>query len=357
MTLPEIANLRLVAQQLHTTKIKTAPEMVAYFGAVQGQEYGPSKWGLGLRLPASSELEIENDITAGRILRTHLLRPTWHFAAAEDIRWLLELTGPRIEAINQFMYRKMELAATDFNLGRKILEKILAGGNQMTRDAISAEFGKHKLKATGTRLVCLMMQAELDGIICSGARQGKQFTYALLEERVPKMPKKTRDEALLELAKRYFTSRGPATVKDFSVWSGLTVSDRKTAIAMMQNAFEAVTVGDETYYFDAAICSQKPQPDQLYLLPIYDEMIMGYKNRDALLQNMLRQDNKIDVVFDNMIIFDGQVIGSWKRTIKPKHIEVVSRFIAQPTKKQSAALEKCLKRFEEFHGLPVTYKT
>lgn len=330
--------------------------MVAYFGAIQGQEYGPSKWGLGLRLPGTNDAEIERDFSEGRILRTHLLRPTWHLVAAGDIRWLLKLTGPRVEAINQFTYRKMELTPSDFKYSHETLGKLLEGGNQLTRDAISAEFKKHKIEASGVRLVCLMMQAELDGIICSGARQGKQFTYALLEERVAKTPDKTREEALFELTRRYFTSRGPATVKDFSAWSGLTVSDGRAGIEMACNAFDEVTVGNETYYFDAKIRSEKPQPGQLYLLPIYDEMIMGYKNRDALLQNMMQQNGKIDVVFDNMIIFDGQVIGSWKRTIKPKHIEIITNFLQAPTKKQWAAFEKCLSRFEEFNGLPVIHK-
>lgn len=285
MTLPQIAKLRLISQQLNASKIKAAPEMVAHFGAVQAQEYSPSKWGLGLRLPHLSDTDIENDFTQGRILRTHVLRPTWHFVDAADIRWLLMLTAPRVKAVNQFMYRKMELTQADFSHSRKIIEKALTG-KQLTREAINSEFKKHHIEASGTRLVCLMMQAELDGIICSGARQGKQFTYALLEERVPKTTTKTRDEALSELAKRFFTSRGPTTVKDFSAWSGLTVTDCRSGIEMVRDAFAEATVDHETYFFEEAILSQKQPSDQLHLLPIYDEMIMGYKNRDALLQYM-----------------------------------------------------------------------
>lgn len=354
MTLPEIAYYRLISQQLTATSHSTATEMVAYFGAVQGQEYGPSKWGLGLRLPHLDDTLIEAEFTKGQILRTHLLRPTWHFVAAEDIRWLLMLTAPRVNAINQFTYRKMELAGADFIRCNNIISKALEGGKQLTRDELNSELKKHKIEASGVRLVSIMMQAELDGLICSGARQGKQFTYALLEERVPKTKTKTREEALAELAKRYFTSRGPATVKDFSVWSGLHMTDCRTALELVKPQFENTFVANETYYFDGTIVSKKSNPENLYLLPIYDEMIMGYKNRDALLQYMFKTDGKIDVVFDNMIIFDGQIIGSWKRTIKPKQIEITYNFLEKPTKKQWAAFEKCLIRFGEFNNLPVT---
>lgn len=355
MTQTDIARCRLASQQLLTTNYKTAPDMVAYMAAVQGQEYGPAKWGLGLRLPHLDEQAIEKDLTDGKILRTHLLRPTWHLVAAQDIRWLLMLTGPRIMALNQSYYKKANLTAADFKKSYDILTKMLEGGKQRTREEIKAELARHQFPADSTRMICLMMQAELDGLICSGAKKDKQFTYALLEERAPKAASKTREEALAELAHRYFTSRGPATLRDFSVWSGLNLTDCRKGLQMVESQFQSETVGSEMYYFSESIRDQKSS-HRLFLLPIYDEMIIGYKNREALLQDVSKSGLKIDVVFDNMIIFDGQVIGSWKRTIKPKHIEVTARFLQPPGSKQQKAFDQCLARYETFHGLPLQTK-
>lgn len=355
MTQTDIARYRLISQQLASATFDTATEMVAYMAAVQGQEYGPAKWGLGLRLPNLDEPVIEKDLSDGKILRTHLLRPTWHLVAATDIRWLLMLTGPRIMALNQSFYRKANLTAADFKKSYDIIGQMLEGGKQHTREEIKAELARRDFTTDNTRMICLMMQAELDGIICSGAKKDKQFTYALLEARAPKVPTKTRDEALAELALRYFTSRGPASIRDFSTWSGLNQTDCKKGLLMVESLFASETVDGETYYFSENIRDQK-SPPKLYLLPIYDEMIIGYKNREAVLQSVFKSGEKIDVVFDNIIIFDGQVTGSWKRTIKPKHIEVAVRFLQPPTQKQQKALEQCLARYQSFHQLPLQIK-
>ncbi|MES2284765.1 MAG: winged helix DNA-binding domain-containing protein [Bacteroidota bacterium] len=237
MELSEIAKYRLINQQIAGTKIKTVSEMVAWFCAVQAQEYGPTKWGLGLRLPHLKDKDIEKDFTDGKILRTHLLRPTWHFVAAKDIRWILMLTAPRVNAANASMYRKLELDSGIFNRCNAILIKTLQGGRQLTRDTLNEEFKKKKILAKGHRLSYIMMRAELDGIICSGANQGNQFTYSLLEERVPAFGLKNKEEALAELTKRYFTSRGPATIKDLSTWSGLTLTDCRKGIEMVKQHF------------------------------------------------------------------------------------------------------------------------
>jgi hypothetical protein len=355
MTPSETAHLRLISQQLTSTEIKTAPQMTAYFGAIQGQEYGPSKWGLGLRLANPDDTSIENDFTEGRILRTHLLRPTWHFVAAEDIRWLLMLTAPRVTAINQFTYRREKLTAADFSKCNKIIENALEGGKHLTRDALNDEFRKHRIEASGVRLVSIMMNAELEGLVCSGARQGKQFTYALLEERAPKANVKTRDESLAELALRYFTSRGPATIRDFSIWSGLALADCKKAADIISREITSAEMQNERYYFAEPILDQTPRPEQLYLLPIYDEMIMGYKNRDAIMQYLQKAASKMNIVFDNMMVYDGQIIGSWKRVIKNNHIDLLPHFINPQDKKQWNAFETCAAQFETFHNLPVKY--
>ncbi|TPD71811.1 winged helix DNA-binding domain-containing protein [Flavobacterium microcysteis] len=353
MTQHDIAKFRLLSQQITKPELKSAPEMVAYFGAIQGQEYAQTKWSLGIRIPHLNDVDIEKDLNEGRILRTHLLRPTWHFVAPEDIRWMLMLTGPRVEAINAYMYRKMELDSTTFNQCNTIMQRALEGGKHLTREALSQEFLKNNIQADGTRLVCIMMKAELEGLICSGARQGNQFTYALLEERVSLVTKKDRDEALAELSQRYFISHGPATAKDFSTWSGLSLTDCKKGIEMVKAQLAEEKIESETYYFSPKLNLDMGSFGQLQLLPVYDEMIMGYKNRDALMQHRNSVQPGKRLRYDNTLLFDGQVIGSWRRKIKPKVIDLEYEFLEQPDKKQESEFEKALLRFEEFYGLTI----
>lgn len=349
----DIAKSRLLSQQLNEPVLKSASEMISYFGAIQGQEYAQTKWSLGLRMPHLKDSDIEQDLTDGKILRTHLLRPTWHFVAPEDIRWMLMLTGPRVDAINTYMYRKMELDNATFNRCNDIMLRALEGGKHLTREMLSQEFRKNNIEAESVRLVCVLMKAELEGIICSGARQGNQFTYALLEERVPPAKEMSRNEALVELTQRYFLSRGPATAKDFSTWSGLTLTDCKKGIEMTKSNFVEEKIGSETYYFSPKTNTNDIDFTQMHLLPIYDEMIMGYKNREALQQVRHLVQPAKRLRFDNTLLFDGQVIGSWRRKIKPKHIELEYEFLQPIDKKQEIEFEKAILRFENFYGLPV----
>lgn len=350
MTLQEIASLRLCNQQLAGSKMTSAVEMVEWLGAVQGQEYGPAKWGLGLRLPHLVESDIENDIDTGKILRTHLLRPTWHLVSANDIRWMLQLTAPRVHAVNAFMYRQCELDKKLFNRSIDIIFKTLEGGKQLTRDVINAEFKKHKIIAQGHRLSYIMMNAELEGVICSGAREGNKLTYALLDERVKSKKPMKPDEALTELTKRFFFSRGPASIKDFSTWSGLTVSDCKKGVEMLSKKLDKEVIDRVEYYFSPDFPLDH-LPDTIHLLPIYDEFIMGYKDRSAIMT--LRKDAPL--LYDNMIIFNGQVIGSWRRTIQKSVIQMDFDFLGPLKRNQKTLLKKSVDRFSEFNDIKIDY--
>ena len=355
MTFTEIAGQRTSNQQLAGSALNTAAEMVTWLGAMQAQEYGPSKWAIGLRMPHLKETDIEADLTAGRILRTHLLRPTWHFVAAEDIRWMLQLTAPRVQAVNAFMYRQTGLDASIFKRCHKLITQSLQGNKQLTRDALNEVFKHNRILSDTVRLSCIMMHAELEGLICSGARQGRQSTYALLEEHVPSMPEKTRDEALYELTSRYFTSRGPATVKDFAAWSGLTLADCKKGIAMME--LQEDKMNAETIYYATLNSGGKNAAQSMHLLPIYDELIMGYKDREAILQYSKQKTDKQGFVFDNTILYKDQIIGTWKRTIKPKFIALTYEFFQPLNTAEKTAFKKAVRQLKVFAGLPVHYET
>ena len=326
--------------------------MVHWFGAVQAQEYAQTKWGLGLRLSNVDDDQIESDFTTGKILRTHLLRPTWHFVSAKDIRWLLALTAPRVHQANAYMYRQQELDNKVFNKCHDILGNILQGGKELTREEINEEFASQKIVATGHRLSYIMMQAELEGIICSGARKGNQFTYALLDERVKEKKTLAGEEALYELTKRYFSSRGPATVKDFSTWSGLTIGNCKKGVDMIGSKLKKATVEKQDYYFASPAASCEKPIEGLHLLPIYDEFIMGYKDREAYFQ--LKNSTKVvKIMYDNMIIVDGQIIGTWKRAVKATSITVAFQFFKPLNKNQQKLIDAALHRLQEFTNMKV----
>lgn len=349
MTLNDIAAHRLQCQQLNGSAFKKAADLVKWFGAIQGQEYAQSKWGIGLRLPHLDDPAIEKEITDGKIIRTHLLRPTWHLVAAADLRWMLMLTAPRVSAINAYMYRKMELNDALFKRCHGIFEKALRGNKHLTREELSKTLKEHGIEAEGTRLVCILMHAELAALVCSGKRQGNQFTYALLEERVKPVKEKTREEALLELTKRYFKSRGPATLKDYSTWSGLSLTDCKKGIALTGSLFTKEVIEKETYFFETQ--SIKPLSNKIQLLPIYDELIMGYKNRDAILQ--FKHHSAKTFTFDNTILVEGQITGTWRRSIKAKTIEFEYQMLKPLSPSQKAGFMEVTHRFGEFYKLPV----
>jgi len=345
----EIAKYRLKNQQLDNTKIKSAVEMVEWFGAVQAQEYAQTKWGLGLRLPQLTENDIETELNEGSIIRTHLLRPTWHFVSAKDIHWLINLTAPRVHSINAYMYRQLELDYKIFNRCNDILVKYLQGGNQLTRDEINEYFKNEKIIAKGHRLSYIMMNAELEGIVCSGARQGNQFTYALLDERVKHKKLLEKDGALAELSTRYFQSRNPATVKDFSTWSGLTMTDCKKGIEMIKTNLQKEIISQQEYFINPNTVLPDYKSYKVHLLPIYDELIMGYKDRSAL---MVSKSN-VPLQYDSMIVADGQVIGSWKRTILKKSIDFNFQFFKPLNKIQSKAIDETVNRFSNFMNLKI----
>lgn len=349
----QLAAHRLYCQQTQPTSFKRASELVSWFGAIQAQEYAQAKWSIGMRLPHLTDEIVERDFNDGKILRTHLLRPTWHFVSAQDIRWMLQLTAPRVHQANAFMYRQSKLDESTFKASQRLIIKLLKGGNHLTREEINSKFEAAGIIASGFRLGYIMMHAELEGIICSGPRRGNQFTYALLEERVPAVKKLSRKEALMELTKRYFQSRGPATIRDFATWSGLMVNDCKEGIALIGGKLSNERVGKEMYYFYPNELNDFSLSDDIHLLSMYDEIIMGYKNRDAFFEyrNSLKPLPLIQ--FTNMILQSGQVIGTWRRDVQPKKLEIEFAFFKTPTARQIKLAKQSMKRMEQFVGQKV----
>ena len=252
---PEVLSQRLNNQKLSSPDFPKPVEVVRWLGAVQAQDYNAAKWALALRMRKTTNAVIEEAYNEGKILRTHLMRPTWHFVAPEDIRWLLELTAPRVNIKSGPNYRKLGLDDAIFKRSNKALANALKGGKHLTRAVLRTVLNQSGVAADDSiRLAHIFLRAELDGVVCSGRRIGKQFTYALLEERVPATKTLTRDEALAKLTRCYFTSHGPATLQDFIWWSGLTVVDARHGIALIDRHLREALV-EEKSYLERAVCA------------------------------------------------------------------------------------------------------
>lgn len=350
----DIARLRLINQQLAGTTLRTAQEMTAWLGAVQGQEYAQSKWALGLRLPHLRDSDIEAAFAAGQVLRTHILRPTWHLVAAGDIRWLLSLSGPRVDAVNAHRYRQLDLDAHILARCNDIIADVLQGGGQLDRKEIGNELVARGISTEGQRLSHILMYAELNGVICSGPRRGKRFTYMLLDERVPPAAPVTRDEALAKLAERYFISRGPAGVRDFSNWSGLTMADCRRGLEMVRDRLiEEAVNGDRLYRASDATLAEGRRFEDIYLLPVYDELLMSYRDRSVFMQYSPRAGMPAEWRYDSAIVYDGQIIGTWRRLVRPKGIDMEYDFFVPPNERQRFAFKRAVERFKDFVGLDV----
>jgi len=345
----EIRNHRLTNQRIVDTDFKTPSEVVSWMGAMQAQEYAMAKWAIGLRAKGLTDSCVEKAFNDGEILRTHFLRPTWHFVSPSDIRWMLELTAPRVQQINSFMYRKMNYDYAFLNKTNDILAKALEGNQYLTRPELQETLKQNKILAEGVGLSCIMMYAELERVICSGPRKGKQFSYALLDERVPETKSLTREESLRELSNRYFTSRGPATVKDFATWSGLTVKDAKAGANSLPDEFIRKIIDNQEFIFlKEEKIFKRNQP--AFLMPDYDEYGMGYKDRSAIIPTGTKPELEKAVNSGNyhLFIVDGVISGTWKRTVKGENVFVETAPFFNLNKTQEQALEKAEERFIKF---------
>ena len=346
----DIAHQRLRNQRISAATLGKPSEVVGWLGAVQAQDYGGAKWALGLRMQGATDDDIDQAFTEGAILRTHLMRPTWHFVTPADIRWLLALTAPRVHAVNAFMYRKLELDSAIFKRSNAALAKALRNGNQLTRNELREVLREAGIATDdGLRLAYIMMHAELGGLVCSGARRGKQFTYALLDERAPQAKALERGEALAELAGRYFVSRGPVTVQDFAKWSGLTLTDAKRGLAAVSAQLRQEVVDGQACWFSTSTPSAQDAPLTAYLLSIYDEYISGYKDRSAI--GEAEVDVKLRALgnaLSYIIVIDGQIVGTWKRTFRKDAVVIETNLFTRLTTTKKRAVAVAAQRYGDF---------
>jgi DNA glycosylase AlkZ-like len=355
MTRSDIAQHRLKSQHIFQARFEKPEEVVAWLGAVQAQDYNAAKWALGLRLKNATDETVERAFTTGSILRTHLLRPTWHLVVPADIRWMLALTAPRVHAASAYQYRKLELDAKVFRRTRAALAKALEGGRQLTRDELRGVLAREGIAALGLeRMAHIMMAAELDGLVCSGGRRGKQFTYALLEERVPKSSTLGRDEALAELVKRFFVSHGPATLQDFVKWSGLTAVDAKRGLEIVKAGLSQEIVDRRAYWFSTMRPSAKmktfaaTKTPVAFLLPNYDEFTVGYRNEGGAFEAPSPQ-----MTYNPLVVVNGRIVGTWRRALKKNVVVITLSIFARLGKAETQSLAAAARQYGTFLNLAV----
>jgi hypothetical protein len=355
----EIAHRRMHSLRLSGTPFEAPEEVVRWLGAVQSQDYGPAKWSIGQRTVGVGDAAMDRAFADGAILRTHVLRPTWHFVLPADIRWMLELTAPRVQALHAYRYRQLGLDDAILERCNALLVAALRGGHQRTRRELDALLDRAGVATDSVRLGHILMNAELNGIICSGALSGKQHTYALLEERAPRAKRLTRDEALAELTLRYFTSHGPATAKDFRWWSSLTLADIKNGLAMVGSRLERETLGGVSYWFAPSAPPPKAASPTVHLLQAYDEYIVGYSESKFVLDvsGAARSRTQDGAIFNGVVILDSQVAGHWKRTLKRDAVIIEAALYAPFDDAQTRALQAAVDRHGAFLGLPATVVT
>lgn len=348
----DIVRQRLENQSISRQVFERPEDVVRWLGAVQAQDYFGSLWAVGLRMPSAVEADVEQAMVEGRIVRTHPMRGTWHFVAAEDIRWLLALTAPSRIASHASWYRRFELDDATIARSCAVFAETLRGGKQLTRRELAAALGQAGISTAGLRMTFLLAHAELEGVIVSGARRGKQFTHTLLDEMVPVARTLERDEALAELARRYFTSHGPATLQDFIWWSGLPAADARAGLEMAKPHLTQEKIDGKLYWlapFTGSVTSASPAA---YALPAYDEYTVAYTDRRAVLDpaHAVVTGNGI---FSPIIVLDGRVAGTWKRTFKKDAVIITSNLFTSLDEARSQALSSAIERYSRFIGKPV----
>ncbi|MET0600685.1 MAG: winged helix DNA-binding domain-containing protein [Baekduia sp.] len=342
---------RLAVQRLSADPLGTPAAVVRWLGAMQGQEYAEVQWSIARRMGEEvTDDVIEEAFASGALVRTHLLRPTWHVVAAADLRWLLALTAPRVHAVNKYWYKKLGLDEALLARGMAVIDRALGDGEARTRTELGGALAGAGIEIDRLALTYMMMYAELEALVCSGPRRGKQQTYMSVDARVPPAPALDREEALVELISRYFRSRGPATVKDFTTWSGLTVADAKAGLALVGDELVCEVDGDGAAWWSAPDAPAAPVRTGAHLVPMYDELTIAYRQARVVLAAQPPRSG----LLERPILVDGTTIGSWKRTLTARTVTVEATIFTEPDADGLTAVEDEAGRFGRFLRRSVT---
>ncbi len=340
----DILKLRRWNQGLTADRFEKPQEVVAHLGAMQAQDYNMSTWAAGLRIGTPDRAAIESAIHSAQLIRTHILRPTWHLVHPRDIRWMMKLSAPYVKKATQFVDKKEGLTDELFKKCRKIIERLLNQAGQITKEDIVSALSKQRITVSSLLATQIIIRAELDMLLCNGAAKN---TYALFDQRVPPAAALSKTESIVQLAQRYFQSRGPATVKDFAWWSGLGIHEAKTGIAELGSQLEQFTFNDLKYYYldvEVKTSSQKV----VTLLPCYDEYTVGYaEGRNIALPPDVDSAIIGNGIFKPLVLYGNEMVGTWQKNRKTGLAEV--QLLVEPKTIPAKKLDEGITRFNRFN--------
>jgi hypothetical protein len=356
MPAPDIAVQRLFQQRISQPGFERPDQVVAWLGAVQAQDYYGALWAAGLRMRHATQAAVEAAIAEKTIVRTWLMRGTLHFVTAADLRWMLELTRPRQRQLsdNYIRLQRFELDGPTLAKCYGVLDKALAGGNQLTRLELSAALERAGVATGGMRLMFILQRAQAEGLICQAARRGKQFTFALLDEWLPPGRTLAYDEAMAEFTLRYFASHGPATLQDFAWWAGLSLADARAGLDLVKAQLDQETVGDQTCWLAQSVPEIPAGAPGACLLPGYDEFLVSYTDRHAALDAQhVKLWNRATVLLSPTIVIDGRVTGTWKRTLSKSGVTIFPALFSSLDPAANQAFISAARRYAGFLELPL----
>jgi hypothetical protein len=348
-----VARRRIRNSRLAGASFDAPDEAVRWHGAMQAQDYSLAKWSIGQRVPGLADGDVDRALEAGTLVRTHVLRPTWHFVAPDDVRWMLALTGPRVLQHVGPRQRQLELDHRTLTRCEVLIASALQGGNHLTRDAIGGVLAGAGIDASGQRLPHILLHCELQGVICSGGLAGKRHAYALLDERVSKDRPLNGEEALVELARRYLQSHGPATVQDLRWWSSLTIANIKKALHLLGSEVQSEMIDGITFWSVATSESSSRRGRRGHLLQAFDELLVGYTEsryfgdpRAAAARAAWTNPS----LPNGVVLVNHGVAGHWKRTVDKGSISVRVVVYEDLTSAGGRAVEAAAARFGRFLG-------
>jgi len=346
---------RLRNQKLVASDLRRPEDVVSWLGAVQAQDYAGARWALGQRARGLTDAGVRRAFDEGRILRTHVLRPTWHFVAPADLRWLLTLSAPRVHQVSGSVFRQCDLDRPTLSRCRRVFDRVLRDGASLTRSELATALTRAKIPAAGIRLAYIMLHSELERVVTSGPVRGKQFTYALFDERVTTHTALEGDAALAELVRRYFTSHGPATVRDFVWWSGLTTKQTTRGLDIVKPALVKQVSGERTYWSATPTPRAARPPAGAHLLPSYDEYLIAYKDRDPVVDLELPAASAFagEDAYAHPIVIAGRFAGVWRRRVTAGRVDPEIKPYRRLSREETRALAAATQRLGAFYELPV----
>ncbi len=352
MSPEEIRRMRL-ERHFPESGFEDAVAVVRHFGAMQAQDRAMAQWAVGCR-SGSNAVHVAEALDSGKILRTHVLRPTWHLVLPEDFHWMLELTAPHVHRQNASMARKLGIEADTFSRSSDLILGAIDAKGPQTRSELREMLAQNGIETGEVHSILLLMHAELERLICSGPVRDKQQTYELVERRVPKTASLHRDEALRALAMRYFSAHGPATVPDFSWWSGLGLNDCRKAIQLSEDQiFSFQNEAGEYWCCEPLKTATETvsSPDTgLLLLPAFDEYLVGYKDRSDVLDTKFNAEVITkNGIFRPVIVQNGKVTGTWKKVRSKQELSVEVAYFLRKDMAGKRLFREAEKKLQDFN--------